>query len=151
MPIITICGSIAFFKEMQDIKNQLESLGHTVKIPPAQVKDKDANLIQVSEYYQIRKAAESNKDNTDWIWRLKTDAMKAHFDKIALSDSILVLNLDKNGIKGYVGSKTFLEAGLALHLNKNIYFLNPVPEQQCKEEILGMHPLVINGDLSIIK
>ena len=31
---ITICGSIAFFDEMLKVKEDLESRGHTVQIPP---------------------------------------------------------------------------------------------------------------------
>ena len=150
MANITICGSIAFFKEMQKTKEQFESMGHTVKIPPSQVKGKDGNLISVAEFYQIRKSSEAQGENTDWIWQLKTEAMRAHFEKIVSSDTILVLNIEKNNINGYVGSNTFLEAGLAFHLNKKIYLLNQIPEQQCREEILGMHPIVINGDLSKI-
>ena len=76
--------------------------------------------------------------------------MRKHFDKVAWSDAILVLNYDKNKIEGYVGANTLMEMGLALHLNKRIYLLNPMPEISYKEEILGMKPIIINGDLSKI-
>lgn len=145
---ITICGSIAFYNEMQKTKQELESQGHEVKLPPSEVRDGEGELIPVADYYKIRKTA-SNGD--EWVWNNKKIAIKEHFDKIVWADSILVLNYPKNGIKGYVGANTLLEMGLALHLDKPIYLLNPIPEISYKEEILGMQPVVINGDLTRIK
>src|SRR3990167_4062096 len=66
------------------------------------------------------------------------------------ADAILVCNYDKNGIAGYVGANTLLEMGLAFHLRKPIYLLNAIPEVSYKEEILGMQPIVIDGDLERI-
>jgi len=142
---ITICGSIAFYDEMIQVKEQLESLGHTIKLPPIEVKDKDGNLISVKKYYELRK---NETDDVSWIWDRKKEAMEAHFDKVAWSDAILVLNYEKNNIKGYVGANTFLEMGLAMHLNKKIFLLNEIPEIGSKEEILGMKPIVVHGDLN---
>ena len=49
-----------------------------------------------------------------------------------------------------IGGNTFLEMGLAMHLKKKIYLLNSIPEISCKEEILGMKPVIINNNLSEI-
>jgi len=43
-----------------------------------------------------------------------------------------------------------MEMGLAFFFKKKIYLLNDVPELSYKEEILGLKPVVINGDLSKI-
>jgi len=144
---ITICGSIAFFDEMLKVKEDLESRGHTVQIPPTKVKDDQGNMISVHKYYELRKT-ETN-DNS-WIWNRKYEAIKIHFDKIAWADAVLILNYDKKGIKGYVGANTFLEMGVAMHVNKKIYMLNDIPEVDSKEEILGMKPIIINNDLNRI-
>ena len=58
---------------------------------------------------------------------------------------------DKNGVKGYIGGNTLMEMGLAFYLKKKIYLLNEVPELPYKEEILGVKPIILNGDLSKIK
>ena len=143
---ITICGSIAFVNEMLSIKKQLEELGHKVKMPPVEVKDGDGNLISAIEYYKLRKKTTGESKN--WVWDRKEWAMKKHFDKVVWSDAIFVLNCDKNNIKGYVGANTFLEMGLAFHFGKKIYMMNSIPEISYKEELLGMKPIVIKGDLS---
>ena len=146
--IITICGSIAFYNEMLDVKEKLEQLGHQVKLPPFEVKDDNGNMIPVKEYYSIRKA---ETDDTSWIWDRKEEAMRLHFQKVEWSDAVLILNHDKNGVSNYVGANTLLELGLAFHLNKKLFLLNNIPDIGCKEEILGMKPSVINNDLTKIE
>ena len=144
---ITICGSIAFFDEMLEAKKELEKMGHEVDLPPIEVKGENGEFISVKEYYRIRK---ETSDDTGWIWDRKKEAILAHFGKIEWSDAILVLNIEKNGIVGYVGANTLIEMGLALFLNKPIFLLNNVPEIPSKEEILGMQPVVLSGDLNKI-
>ena len=144
---ITICGSIAFFDEMQESKEELEKLGHEVKLPPAEIRDGNNKAIPIKEYYKLRK---TTKDNDGWIWDRKEEAMKRHFDKVVWSDAILVLNHKKNDVEGYIGANTLLEMGLALHFGKKIYLLNSIPELPSKEEILGMKPIIINNQLSLI-
>jgi diphthamide synthase subunit DPH2 len=146
---ITICGSIAFFEKMQEAKKKLEERKHEVDIPPTEIKDGEGNLISVKKYYELRKA--ENNENTKWIWERKKEAIKDHFEKIVWGDVILVLNYEKNGIMGYIGANTLMEMGLALHLNKPIYILYPVPEISYKEELLGMQLICLNGDLNLIK
>lgn len=144
---LTICGSIAFHDEMLRIKQQLEHLGHEVKLPPSEIKDDSGKMIPVKEYYQKRK---SETDNNSWIWDKKEEAMRLHFQKIEWCDAVIILNYDKNNIKNYIGANTLLEMGLAFHLRKKIFLLNEIPEISYKEEILGMKPIVINNDFSII-
>lgn len=144
---ITICGSIAFYEEMKKIKADLEKMGHEVDLPPSELKDNSGNNISVQEYYKLRR---SETDNESWIWRRKKEAIEKHFDKIAWGDCVLIANYEKNGVKGYVGANTLIEMGLALYLDKKIFLLNPIPEISYKEEILGLEPIVLNGDLNKI-
>ncbi len=145
---ITVCGSIAFHDEMLEIKERLEKLGHEVMIPPTEVKDGDGKLIPTKEGYRIRK---SWTRDDGWVWERKQENMVNHFQKVGWSEAILVLNFDKEGKKGYVGGNTFLEMGVAFFLGKGIFLMNPIPALPYKEEILGMRPVVIEGDLERIK
>ena len=144
---ITICGSIAFFDSMREFKDKLEALGHEVKLPPTEVEDNNGNKIPVQEYYALRKA-ETNDDS--WIWDKKEKAIRNHFNKVDWSDAILVLNHGKNNVQGYIGGNTFIEMGVAFHLNKKIFLLDKIPEVAYREEILAMKPVVINNDLNKI-
>ncbi len=122
-------------------------MGHAVQMPPTEIIDGEGKTMGVKEYYALRKAATSD---VGWIWDRKAIAMKLHFDKVAWADAILVLNHDKNGVPHYIGANTLLEMGLAFHHGKKILLLNPIPAMSYTEEILGMKPTVINGDLGLI-
>ncbi len=145
---ITLCGSIAFYNEMLTIKKQLEQLKHEVELPPIEVKDEKGKMIPVKEYYEKRK---TETNDSSWVWDRKMEAMKIHFEKIARSDAILVLNHTKNDIPNYVGANTLLEMGIALSLNKKIFLLKDIPDISYKEEILGMKPTIIREDLNKIQ
>ena len=72
-------------------------------------------------------------------------------EKVETNDAVLVLNFDKNGQKNYIGGATFLEIFRAFDLGKKIFLLNPIPDNILKDELIGMNPTIINGDLSRIK
>lgn len=145
---ITICGSIAFIDEMREAKKELEGLGHDVRMPPTEIADEHGQTISVMEYYRMRKAAGADDA---WVWKQKEELVHEHFRKIEWADAILVLNFSKNGIPNYIGGNTLIEMGLALYLQKKIFLLNPIPDVSYTEEILGMHPVVIHGDLSLLR
>jgi hypothetical protein len=144
---ITICGSIAFFDEMLDVKKQLEELGHKVDLPPTEIVDEKGNKLSVKKYYKLRKKLDSS---IGWIWERKKKAMLNHFKKEKWADAILVLNFKKKNIEGYIGANTLIEMGLALYLGKKIYLMYKIPKVDAKEEILGMQPIVLNGNLKNI-
>jgi uncharacterized protein YqgQ len=86
------------------------------------------------------------------IWSLKNGAIKDHYKKIDWADAILVINHEKRGIAGYVGGNTLIEIGVAFYLKKRIYILNLVSsELSYKQEIMGMKPVFLGGDLKKIK
>lgn len=74
---------------------------------------------------------------------------------ISNMDAVLVLNLDKEKdgeiIKNYIGGATFLEMYDAFRLGKKIYLYNDIPKGMLFDEIEGFGPIIINGDLSLIR
>jgi len=145
---VTLCGSIAFFDEMVEVKKKLEKRGFVVKMPPNELKGENGEIITAKKYYELRK---SSGEKAAWIWERKAEAIDWHYQKVDWADIILVLNYDKRGIENYIGANTLMEMGLAFFLKKVIYLLNKVPEIGSREEILGMKPIILNGDLSRIK
>jgi hypothetical protein len=80
--------------------------------------------------------------------------MRKCFREIEESDAILVLNYPKNGIQGYIGTASLMEIGLAYHLGKKIFLLNPLPhssEQRWAHEVRIIQPTILNGDFTKIK
>ncbi len=133
---ITLCGSLKFFGEMGEIKKELERKGHEVHLP---IKVSDTNYNDKP----IEKGAENIKNH---------NLIKKHYSEIVNSDAILIINLDKNGIKNYIGGNSFLEMGFAHVNNKKIFVFNPLPKNlNYAEEMMGMSPVIINGNLNLIK
>lgn len=57
-----------------------------------------------------------------------------HYKAINRADAIIALNLEKKGIKGYVGAGVFAEIAFAVGLNRvfdkkiDVYYLNELPD-----------------------
>jgi hypothetical protein len=134
---ITICGSMVFAKEMLNAKKQLEELGHEAIVP-----------IDVLDCLNNPSLNESLEHCLSY-----GDIDKDHFNKIAASDAILVLNYPKNGLAGYVGGAVLTELGVARHLDKKIFILHELPneaELRYALEIKIMRPVILNGDIAEI-
>lgn len=144
--IITICSSAVFVKEAYDIKQKLENKGHKVLVYPNEV-EINGKKINVLKYHQMRE-----KNLTDNLLKLKSELIRKHFDNIKKGDAILVLNLDKKGIEGYIGGNTFLEMGLAYYLKKKIFVWKNIPKElPYYEEIIALNPIMINKNIEKIK
>ena len=141
---IAICGSLDFIPEMKKMADELEHLGHTVLLP------KSAEMVVAGEttMEEIKKDTEGGKGVER---KIKIDAIKRHYNKIADSDGVLVLNYSKKGIENYIGGNTFLEMGFAHVLNKKIFLLNPVPNMLYTDELLAMQPIILNRNLLTIR
>lgn len=140
---------MAFYNEMTILKESLEVSGHEVLIPSLalEVPGEDKYFGQ----YMEDNGGIDNFPEGHPLWQLKSDAISDHFKKIENSDCILVANYDKKGIVGYVGGNTLIEIGLAFYLKNKIFILNnPSSELSYKQEIMGMKPIILNGDLSKI-
>jgi hypothetical protein len=134
MKTVVICGSLKHLKEMVAAKKDLVYLGHNVELP-----HKSEQFLKENDFDETTSVKKKN-----WY-------IKKHLEKIIKSDAVLVVNEEKNGIKNYIGGNTFLEMGFAFAFNKLIFLKNPIPDNQYKDEIQGMLPVVLNGDLSKIK
>ena len=105
---ITICGSMQFAKEMLEVVERLEAMGHTC-FTPLQVKGYAGGEI---EYLNGEDAQQ----------KIEYDVMSDHYNLIKDSDAILVLNYNKKDIEGYIGGNSFLEMGYAHVLKKEDIF-----------------------------
>ena len=151
---ITICGSIGFYKEMESARDELIKQGHEVKIPELALEvPKEfggGKKVYFGQYIEQNGGIDAFPAVHE-IWNMKEGAINDHYEKIDWCDGILVVNHEKRGINGYVGGNTLIEIGVAFYLKKKIYILNPVSsELSYKQEILGMKPRILNGDLSKI-
>ena len=141
---ITICSSLDFTDKVKEVADQLAQQNYKVTIPQTSERILNGEVT----FEQIMKEKETG-GISDRI--IKYNCIKYYFEKIKEADAVLVLNLDKKGIKNYIGGAVFLEMGFAHILNKQIFLLNKIPQVSYEHEIKGMQPIVLNGDLNKIK
>ncbi len=96
MKIITVCGSLKFYKEMIEITEQMELKGNCMLVP-------------------IYNPNKTSKDDFTLEEAQILDDM--HKERIKLSDAILVVN-----VNGYIGNSTKNEIEFAKSLNKEIIY-----------------------------
>lgn len=61
-------------------------------------------------------------------YKKKTTLMKNHFRKVIESGAILMINKEKNGMKGYIGGNGLMEMTIAFHYNKPIFIYNDISD-----------------------
>ncbi len=134
---IGIIGSMQYTEQMLAMRDKLNTLGHEAFVT-------DLHEAFIGKTDEKKETIKLHQKNT-------MDAIREFWNMMQGGDAVLVLNLDKQGIKNYIGGNTFLEIGFAHVLNQKIFLLNPIPDIQFyKTEIEAMKPVILNGDLSLV-
>jgi hypothetical protein len=138
---IVICSSASFYKALFPIESTLKSFGFKVVLPKTAYKmKKNNNFDVVSHKTWYKNPADYHK---------KKALMDAHFKEVVKGDAILVVNLEKNGVKGYIGGNALMEITLAYFYKKPIFILNDIDENSLtKEEVHGVGSVFLKGDLN---
>ena len=114
---IIIAGSATFYKEALELKQELENRNYYVIDYPKKIND-DIEL----EY---------------------KEAYETFYDNLSKTDDLLLLNLDKKGIEGYIGYESFAELSnlvvkkIQINNDHKIYIYKmPSKEVGCYDEIM---------------
>lgn len=114
---IIIAGSATFYKEALELKQELENKNYYVIDYPKKIND-DIEL----EY---------------------KEAYETFYDNLSKTEDLLLLNLDKKGIEGYIGYESFAELSnlvvkkIQINNDHKIYIYKmPSKEVGCYDEIM---------------
>lgn len=136
MKILIICSK-RFYKDIEPIKAKLEEMGHIIELPNSY-----DNPNAEKESWNL-----GEKEHAEFKARM----FKMSRERINNVDAVLTLNFEKDGKKNYIGGATFIELYEAFMQGKKIYLYNDVPEGMLYDEILGFLPVVLNGNLDLVK
>lgn len=140
---LAICSSASFYTEVIAFSGELEKLGINVILPKTAAKMK-------------AESRENDEAQIDWSnasigYHGKSLLIRGHFKEIAGSDAILVMNFEKHSKTNYIGPNVLMEMAIAFYLHKPIYVLNgPPKDSPLIDEILGLEPIFLNGDIKLI-
>jgi predicted RNA-binding protein with PUA domain len=125
-------------RQMVDVKNELIRYDHEVVLP------------KNTEQYAEKILVEENS-NESTLHKIERNLIRDYYEKIKDSDAVLIVNVDKKGIHNYIGGNAFLEMGFGHVLNKKIFILNDIPDMIYTDELRAMQPIVLNGDMTLMK
>jgi len=128
-----------FSKEMLKIQLDLKSLGYSNVVVPH----------NTEKYASNELGEETHNDSANN--KIEKDLIRTYYQEISSAEAIIIANYDKNGIANYVGGNSFVEAAFAHVLNKKLYFLFDIPEMIYTDELKALQPIILNGDLKMIK
>jgi dsDNA-binding SOS-regulon protein len=100
---IGIIGSMQYTEKMMKIRDKLLEMGH------------DAFLTNLAEPFVGK--SDEKKEKIKIYQKQNKDAIRGFWRLMQGVDAVLVVNLDKHGIKNYIGGNTLMEIGFAHVLN----------------------------------
>ena len=136
MKIFIACSKY-FYSEIRRVVVILEEMGHEVSYPNS----------YDEPFAEERFREMGEEEHIEW----KSGMMRKDRENLKPQDAALVLNLEKNGIPNYIGGATFLEVYMAWDLGKKIFFYNQLPDCSFTDELVGINPVVINGELGLVR
>jgi len=136
---LAICASASNYPQVIAASYDIEELGINVLLPATAAAMKENG----------GKNIEADRDWSSVTAHEKALLIRGHFTEIKKSDAILVMNYEKHGKANYIGPNVLMEMAIAFYLNKPIYVLNGKPEESpLIDEILGLEPIFLDGDLA---
>jgi hypothetical protein len=142
---IYVLGSNSFVHEMVASKNKLRELGFDGWIH----QDYEDHVNGKGIAFPVNEKGERVESSE---FKKAHDYIRQHYNHILKSDAILIVNLEKKGVKNYIGGNCLMEMGMAYVNNKKIFLLNDIPTDSAYlDEIKAMDPICLHGDLNNIK
>lgn len=119
--------------DMEEIALRLRNGGHEVLLPK----------FTVGESPEGHEASATHK--------IEGDLIRGYFEKMKTCDAVLIVNVERKGVEGYIGGNSLLEMGFAHVLHKPVYLWDDIPKMAYADEIVAMQPVVIYRDLTKIQ
>lgn len=130
---IGVAGSMHHTEKLLEAKSALENMGH------------EAFASGFASAFLGK--TDSEREDIKQHQKNHLDAIREFWKQMQGADALLVMNMERHGIPGYVGGNTLMEMGFAHVLNQRIFLFNPIPDIKFyKTEIEAMKPVILNGN-----
>ena len=139
---IFIIASTQFYPRVAGVIKVLQDMGHEVT-PPIGYGD------PVGDPGVEAELAEHSTEEEYAAW--KASLMRQGLGAVEVSDAVLALNFDKADKENHIGGSVFAEMITAFYLRKKIFLYNSIPSNMLRDEIRGLSPIILDGDLSLVR
>lgn len=119
---------MCFIDEMEALGRKLSEAGWTVATPQREESDLHWECLAPEGSMLAKKGY-----------------IDGHLARIRESTAVLIANYPKEGVEGYVGANSLMEAAFAYALDVPVYFLFPIGEQGCQLEAQAIASATWNG------
>jgi hypothetical protein len=124
---IVLCGSMSFYNVMLQFQMKLRANGAACIVPEPE--DEIKPLLSPSQFEDFKR-----KVSFSYLKKIRDPR----------TFGIFVINLDKYGVKNYIGANTFAEIAVAFVQTKKIYLLQNYPSMY-EEELAAWGVVPLNG------
>lgn len=118
---LVLCGSMSAIDQIEELAAECRALGHVVHTPDRDERDARWSSLSLTEQVEAKRGF-----------------IDAHLDKIRAADAVVLANFDKDGVTGYVGPNTLMEAAFAKALGRAVYLYQEPGAQPAMIELLAM-------------
>ena len=126
---VCICGSMSFIDQMERLGVVLQTAGFKAITPV-----REERLIRWSEIDEDEAAV------------AKRRFIDGYLEEIRESDALLIANYAKNGIEGYIGANSLMEAAFGYALGLPVVLLFDPGLQPCRLEVRSIMHSCLDGD-----
>jgi hypothetical protein len=125
---VVLCGSMSAYAEMLKIAGDLEGRGISTIVPVPE--DHIKHQLSYDEFQAFKREVSFRH-----LKHIRNPATYA----------VLAVNVDKHGIRSYVGPNTFAEIAVAFAQRKAIYLYQGIPATY-EDELMAWGAVPVNGD-----
>ena len=116
-------------EQIEELAAQFRTLGHVAISPDRDERDDSWSSLSLTEQVETKRGF-----------------IDAYLREIRSADAIVLANFAKDGIFGYVGANTLMEAAFAKALGLPVYLYNEPGPQRAQVELLAVQTACLYGD-----
>ncbi|MGI9624910.1 MAG: hypothetical protein ACR2PK_18935 [Acidimicrobiales bacterium] len=115
--------------QIEELATRFRTLGHVAITPDRDERDDSWTSLTLTEQVEA-----------------KREFIDAYLEQVRSADAIVIANFARDGISGYVGPNTLIEAAFAKALGRPVYLYNEPGPQPAQVELLAVQMACLYGD-----
>lgn len=126
---VVLCGSMSAISQIEELANSFRSLGYDVVTPARDERDERWATLSPDEQVSAKRGF-----------------IDSYLDEIRAADIVVLANFTQNGISGYVGANTLMEAAFARAFDIPLFLYEEPGPQPAQLELLSVRTGCLDGN-----
>ena len=126
---VVLCGSMSAIAQIEDLADSFRSLGHDVVTPSRDERDDRWATLSLDEQVEAKRGF-----------------IDSYLDEIRGAGAVVLANFTQNGVSGYVGANTLMEAAFARAFDIPLFLYQEPGAQSAQVELLAACTACLDGN-----